>query len=101
MAAGGAERAAVLADQRLVPTLRTLLAGQRLALAGGLTFCGGHIEYAHAREWIPLLGKDAEHRVAVNHQLRHIGDGGRPRLRLLKARDAGQERAIALGVTEE
>ena len=43
MAAGGAERAAILSDQRLVPTLRTLLAGQGLTLAGGLTFCGGHI----------------------------------------------------------
>src|SRR5213594_5032038 len=101
MAAGGTERAAILADQRLVPTLRTLLAGQGLALAGGLTFCSGHIEYAHAREWIAILGKDAEHRVAVNHQLRHIRDGGGPRLRLLRPRDTGQERAIALGVTQE
>src|SRR4051812_9337629 len=83
MAASGAERAAILADQRLVPTLGTLLADQGLESARGLTFGRGHIEYAHACEWMPLLGKETEHRVAVNHQLRQIGDGGRPQLRLL------------------
>src|SRR5260221_12339842 len=101
MAAGSAERAAILANQRRVRTLRTLLADQGPAFVRDLSFGARHIEYAHCGPWIALLGKHAEHRVAVNHQLRHIRDGGGPRLRLFRPRDAGQERAIALGVTQE
>src|ERR1700730_7888339 len=101
MATRSAERAAVLADQRLVRALRTLLASKRAALARGLSFGPRHIENAHARERIARFGENSEHRIGVDDQLSQIGDGGRPRLRLLGPRNAGQERATALGVTEK
>ncbi|SBT09716.1 hypothetical protein PROAA_340032 [Candidatus Propionivibrio aalborgensis] len=69
--AGRAEITPVLADHRVVAAFAAQLSGG--GLGGGAASRG--FEYAHLLQWYAFFIEDAEHRVAVDHKLREVGDG--------------------------
>src|SRR5512135_2255349 len=91
VSAVGAEVAAVFADQCLVAALGAFLPGQRPEPSAVCLLGRRYGEDSGMLDWVALLGEDAEHRVAVDHQLGEIGDRRRVRLRLVRSRDARDE----------
>src|SRR4051812_9005163 len=81
----GTEIAAVLADQRSIAALRAALARQCLERALRLLDVR-HREDAGVLDGIAFLGEDAQHRVAMDHELREIGNRRWIRLRFRRAR---------------
>ena len=69
--ASRAEIAAILADHRQIPALAAQLAGG--GLRGGAA--GRGLQDSHLLQRHAVLVEDAEHRVAVDDQLREVGDG--------------------------
>mmetsp|Transcript_6986 Transcript_6986/g.29667 ORF Transcript_6986/g.29667 Transcript_6986/m.29667 type:complete len:469 (+) Transcript_6986:195-1601(+) len=93
VAAGGAEIAAVLVDHGCVAALRAGLAGLHLQRTRrGRELRCRRLQQAHVAQRLAGLVEDAEHRVAVDHQPRHVGHGGRPDLLAALDAQAGDRR---------
>ena len=92
-----AEIAPILSDHRQIPALAAQLAGGGLrGVAAGRGLQDSHLLQRHA-----VLVEDAEHRVAVDDQLREVGNGRGVVGLAAGAGDEGHEVAERFGVVEQ